>query len=187
MAVVAVIAFVFGTVAGSSAQNEFPVGMFGVNVGFGAGTMGHSGNHWNNVFIPTLNVAGDYSFLPNIINSNGSISGGGYFSIGKGSRTDNNVKCSDFCWRVGTRGVLHYTWVRYLDTYVGVAFGVKHDNYKEEWTASGHTDIDDSNFEFDSYGLAGVRYKLNNNFAFYSEVASTHLAWFQIGVSILFN
>ena len=172
-----------GIATTSNAQNEFYVGTFGLNFGFGCGTINHSENHWNNIFIPSFNFACDYSFLPNVINSNGSVSGGGYVSFGKGSRTDQGIKYSDVCWRVGTRGALHYTWVRNLDTYAGLAFGVKHQTYKVDVAG-----VDDSSeTDFDSYGFGGARYKLSDSFSVFSEVATTHFAWFQLGISILLN
>ena len=178
-----------GAAVESNAQNEFYPPTIGLNFGLGCGTVNHSVNHWNNIFVPTFEFAGDYSFLPNVINANGSVSGGIYFGIGKGSRTEYNsnlksdVKYSDACWRFGTRGALHYTWVRYLDTYAGIAFGVKHQSF-----SANHSEISDKKeTEFDSYGFAGARYKFNHNVAVFSELATSHFAWFQIGVSVLLN
>ena len=181
LSIVAVLAMLCCTVADSSAQNEFYVGSVGLNFGIGCGTVNHSENHWNNIFIPSIEFAGDYSFLGNVINRNGSISGGIYLGVGQGSKTEHNIKYSDFCWRVGTRGALHYSWVSDLDTYAGVAFGCKHQTYKIK-NADETTD-----FDFDSYGFGGARYKFNHSVAAYAEVATTHIAWFQIGISVLIN
>lgn len=176
----------------ANAQNEFYVGSVGLNFGLGCGTVNHSDNHFNNIFLPSFEFAGDYSFLPNVINANGTVSGGLYFGIGSGSRTEysshykQDVKYTDNYWRAGTRGALHYTWVRDLDTYAGIAIGFKHQTYKRNYdNGSSETPRDD--FDFDCHGFAGARYKLNHSVALFSELATTHFAWFQIGVSVLIN
>lgn len=182
LTIIAALVMVCGATVHSNAQNEFYPPSIGLNFGFGCGTVNHGDNHWNNIFLPSFEFAGDYSFLPNVINANGSVSGGIYFGIGKGSRTDHNIKYSDFCWRAGTRGALHYSWVRDLDTYAGVAFGFKHQTYKIDQTNTESTD-----FDFDSYGFGGARYKFNHSVAVFSELATSHQAWFQIGISVLIN
>ena len=189
LTIFAALVMMCGAAVESNAQNEFYPPSIGLNFGFGCGTLNHAPNHFNNIFIPSFEFAGDYSFLPNVINSNGSVSGGLYFGIGKGSSTEYNsqlqttVKYSDACWRFGTRGALHYTWVRNLDTYAGIAFGIKHQNFTTD-----NTHIDGENkTEFDTYSFGGARYKFGNGMSVFSEVATTHLAWFQIGVSVLLN
>ncbi|MBO7463394.1 MAG: outer membrane beta-barrel protein [Bacteroidales bacterium] len=190
LTIFAALVMVCGVSVNSNAQNEFYVGTLGLNFGLGCGTVNHAENHWNNIFLPSFNFAADYSFLPNVINSNGSVSGGLYFGIGSGSRTEyqslhkRDVKFSDFCWRIGTRGALHYTWVRNLDTYAGVAFGMKHQTYKRDYVGENEVPKRDET-DFDSYGFGGARYKFNQSVAVFSEVATTHYAWFQIGVSVM--
>ena len=182
LTIIAALVMICGTALDSKAQNEFYPPSIGLNFGLGCGTINHSDNHFNNIFIPSFEFAGDYSFLPNVINSNGSVSGGIYFGIGKGSRTEHDIKYSDFCWRIGTRGALHYTWVRYLDTYAGIAFGAKHQTFKID-----KTNTEKSELDFDCYGFGGARYKFNNSVAVFSELATSHQAWFQIGISVLLN
>ena len=189
LTIVAALVMICGATIKTNAQNEFYPPSIGLNFGLGCGTVNHSVNHWNNIFVPTFEFAGDYSFLPNVINANGSVSGGIYFGIGKGSRTEYNhqynaeIKYSDACWRFGTRGALHYSWVRDLDTYAGVAFGVKHQSF----TTDPSLIDDEKSTEFDSYGFGGARYKFNHSVAVFSELATTHQAWFQIGISVLIN
>ena len=166
----------------AKAQCEFSQGSLGLNFGFGCGNSHYTkdARNWHNdFFVPTFNFALDYAILGNIINNNGSISAGGYFSMGKGSKKYNGVKFSDGRWRVGTRGALHYTWVNNLDTYAGVAIGFRNDKYK--W--DGNNDDTDPSVDFEAF--AGARYKLGN-FAIFSEVATTDFAYFQIGVSLVF-
>lgn len=184
----AALAIVLGGSAKSNAQCAFPDGTVGINLGLGLGhsTWNHPGyNHyWDDVFVPSFNFALDYGFLPNIINSNGCISGGGYFSFGHGSQKfngDNKDLCTQ--WRIGTRGALHYTWVRNLDTYAGVALGAKGESNK--WKhADGHKEGPWKSTDFDIYGFGGVRY-IMGNFAVYSELATTNFAWFQVGISFV--
>ena len=189
LAILAAFMMIGGAAVDANAQNEFYPPSIGLNFGLGCGTVNHSINQWNNIFVPSFEFAGDYSFLPNIINVNGSISGGLYFGIGSGSRKEFNshyqkdVKYTDFCWRGGTRGALHYSWVRNLDTYAGIAIGVKHQSFKADISEI----HDETKTDLDYFGFAGVRYKLTHGFSFYSEVASSHQAWFQIGVSVLIN
>lgn len=180
-----------GAAINSNAQNEFYPYSIGLNFGLGCGTVNHSDNHFNNIFIPSFEFAGDLSFLPNVINSNGSVSGGIYFGIGAGSRKEyssqykQDVKYTDNYWRFGTRGALHYSWVRNLDTYAGIALGFKHQSFKKD--IKGDISTPSNDFDFDSYGFGGARYKFNNSVAVFSEVATTHFAWWQIGVSVLIN
>lgn len=178
-----------GAAVESKAQNEFYPPSIGLNFGLGCGTVNRESNHWNNIFIPSFEFAGDYSFLPNVINANGSVSGGIYFGIGAGSRSgfdshlQKDVKYNASYWRVGTRGALHYSWVRDLDTYAGIAFGVKHRKIKADTKEYS----DEISTDFDSYGFAGARYKFNHSVSVFSELATSHYAWWQIGVSILIN
>ncbi|MCR5454170.1 MAG: hypothetical protein K6F33_04190 [Bacteroidales bacterium] len=190
LAIAAALMMVCGTTVNTNAQNEFYEGTIGLNFGLGCGTVNHGDNHFNNIFIPSLEFAGDYSFLPNVINANGSISGGAYFGIGSGSRKEystqlkQDIKYTDSYWRFGTRGALHYTWVRNLDTYAGIAFGIKHQSFKVKDNNGKHPS---NSTDFDCFGFGGARYKFNDNVALYSEIATTHFAWFQIGVSVLFG
>lgn len=172
----------------ASAQCAFPEGSWGINLGFGVGnSSGHHsyGNHWcDKITIPSFNVAVDYAFLPNIINSNGCISGGGYLSLGRGSDKSYDWKDMVGQWKVGTRGALHYTWVRHLDTYAGVGLGAKHEGYKGKYLPNGDKTPKDNSTDFDFSGFAGVRY-IMGNFAVYSEVCTSNYAWFQIGISFV--
>ncbi|MBR4324888.1 MAG: hypothetical protein IKP73_05120 [Bacteroidales bacterium] len=189
LTIFAALVMICGTSVETNAQNEFFPYSIGLNFGVGCGTVNRESNHWNNIFLPSVEFAGDLSFLPNVINRNGSVSGGIYGGIGAGSRTGydsrlrKDVKYNASYWRGGTRGALHYSWVRNLDTYAGIAFGVKHRKIKADTKEYS----DDISTDFDSYGFAGARYKFNHSVAAFSEVASSHYAWWQIGVSVLIN
>ena len=168
-----------------SAQGcAFPTGSLGINLGLGLGNSDYGGYYDNGHFlVPTFNAAVDYAFLGNIINSNGSISGGGYFGIGGGREKLEGHKNIDNRFRLGTRGALHYTWVRNLDTYAGVGLGFRQDRYKTKYT-NGHTDDWGRPSDFDCFGFAGVRY-IMGNFAFYSELQTSNFSFFQIGISFV--
>ena len=168
-----------------SAQGcAFPTGSLGINLGLGLGNSDYGGYYDNGHFlVPTFNAAVDYAFLGNIINSNGSISGGGYFGIGGGREKLEGHKNIDNRFRLGTRGALHYTWVRNLDTYAGVGLGFRQDRYKRK-DANGTTHDHGSPSDFDCFGFAGVRY-IMGNFAFYSELQTSNFSFFQIGISFV--
>jgi hypothetical protein len=172
-----------------SAQCAFPAGTVGINLGLGLGNSDYgywinNGYHNNHFPVPTFNTAVDYAFLGNIINSNGSISGGGYFGIGGGNEKWKDHKNSDFRFRLGTRGALHYTWVRNLDTYAGIGIGFRQDKYKTK-KPNGDTEDWGKYSEFDWYAFAGVRYVMGS-FAFFSEVETTNFAFFHVGISFVF-
>lgn len=173
----------------AGAQCAFPEGTLGINIGFGVGTSsGHHNysNHWSDkMTVPSINAAIDYAFLPNIINSNGCISGGAYVSLGHASSKSGDWKDMVNQWKVGTRGALHYTWVRNLDTYAGVGLGAKHEGWSGKHVGSGDKTPKDSKTDFDGYGFGGARYMIGN-FAVYSELCTTNFAWFQIGISLVF-
>lgn len=189
LSVLTFLAVLFCGINEVSAQGSaFPNGTLGINLGFGCGNSDWGGygynNHHNRFFVPTFNAAVDYAFLGNVINSHGSISGGGYFGIGCGHEKWEGNKNKDFRFRLGTRGALHYTWVNNLDTYAGIALGFRQDTYKyfepdgteHKWGPFG---------DFDCFGFAGVRY-IMGSFAFYSELQTTNFSIFQIGISFVF-
>lgn len=179
----ATIVFAISGISNASAQGcAFSNGTVGINLGLGLGTS-HYWHHNSNFFVPTFNAAVDYAFLGNIINSHGSISGGGYFGIGQGSEKYYNGHSDDKYkngrWRLGTRGALHYTWVSNLDTYAGVGLGVRHESGK--WN-SNSPNVKTS--DFDCYGFGGARYDFGG-IAVYSELETCRFATFQIGLSII--
>ena len=186
---------VFTVLCGFSAKTvsaqgcAFPTGSLGINLGLGLGTSDYGGFNYHGQYhdghflVPTFNAAVDYAFLGNIINSHGSISGGGYFGIGSGSEKWDGHKNRDNRFRIGTRGALHYTWVSNLDTYAGVGLGFRQDRYKTKYS-NGDSHDWGSYPEFDCYGFAGVRY-IMGNFAFYSELQTTNFSFFQIGISFV--
>lgn len=183
LVICAALSMVICGTAESKAQCAFPDGSLGINLGLGVGhNYWHHG--WDDVFIPSFNAAVDYAFLPNIINSHGAISGGGYFGIGQGSTKHGDGKHIANQFKLGTRGALHYTWVNNLDTYAGVAIGYKHEGHKWKDTNTKTKSDPETRGDFDMYGFGGVRLKLGN-FALYSELSTTSFAWFQIGVSFI--
>ena len=180
---------VFGAKTVSAQGCAFPTGSLGINLGLGLGNSDYGGYHYNGHYhdghflVPTFNAAVDYAFLGNIINSNGSISGGGYFGIGGGRDKWEGNKNINNRFRLGTRGALHYTWVRNLDTYAGVGLGFRQDRYKTKYT-NGHTDDWGSPSDFDCFGFVGIHY-IMGNFAVYSELQTTNFSFFQIGISFV--
>ncbi len=180
------ILFVLSTFSFSKAFSQgsaFPLGTLGINLGLGLGTTGYYNN--GDFLVTTFNGAVDYAFLGDIINSNGSISGGGYFGIGGGSDKWDGHQTKAFRFRAGTRGALHYSWVRNLDTYAGLGIGFRNSKYKAKWKGHNEWDKAPNEIDFDIHGFAGVRYILGN-FAFYSELETNDFAFFQIGISFVF-
>ena len=176
----ALIAFFVGNVSAQS--NAFPKGKIGVNAGFGFGA-----NTWGAGFMPTFNLAGDYA-IKDVINDGGSISLGAFFGIG-GNKSENN-------FRLGVRGALHYTFVDKLDTYGGIAMGLKHSKGKVNDSSNGYGsllagwDDDDeggkeTHFTFIPI-FAGARYMFTDQLGAFSEVAISKFAYFQIGLSVMF-
>lgn len=171
----------------SNAQTAFQKGDLGLNFGLGLGDNDgyYYGNyHSGNIFVPTFNFALDYGILGNIINSHGSISAGGYFGIGRGSNDEGGYKDIDNRWRLGTRGMLHYTWVNNLDTYAGLCVGYGYEKLKRKDKNSGNQwdSIDDS--RFDIFPIAGVRLMFGS-FGIYSELTWQDFAYFQIGITFI--
>lgn len=176
-------------VAGHSAmaQCAFPKGTVGINLGFGVGNSEvhhYAGHYSDKITVPSFNFAVDYGFLPNVINSNSCISGGGYLSLGHGSDKDFGWKDMVGQWKVGTRGALHYTWVRNLDTYAGVGIGARHESFRGKDLNTGEKTLKETATHFDGFGFGGARY-IMGNFAVYSEISTCNQAWFQIGISIV--
>ncbi len=175
--------------ASANAQCAFPEGTVGINLGIGLGTSGY--HHWDShnhhldgITVPSFNFALDYGFLPNVINSNSCISGGGYASFGRGSAKTNDWKNIAGQWKVGTRGALHYTWVRNLDTYAGVGLGVKHESAHGKYLPDGHKSPKDSKTDFDGFGFGGARL-IMGNFAIYLELNTSNFTWGQAGISFV--
>ncbi|MCQ2251280.1 MAG: porin family protein [Bacteroidales bacterium] len=175
--------------ASAKAQCAFPEGTVGINLGVGVGTSDYHGwdghnHHYDNITVPTFNFALDYGFLPNVINGNSCISGGGYASFGRGSAKANDWKNIVGQWKVGTRGALHYTWVRNLDTYAGIGIGAKHESGKGKYLPSGDKTPKDSKTDFDCFGFGGARY-IMGNFSVYLEISTTNISWGQMGISFV--
>lgn len=172
----------FGLNSASAQSNAFSQGSIGINAGFGFGN-----NTWGNGFMPTFNLAGDYA-IKNVIHDNGSISLGAIFGIG-GNKSENN-------FRLGVRGLLHYTFVDKLDTYGGIAMGMKHSKGKVNDSSNGYGsllagwDDDDEGGKETHFTyiplIAGARYMFTDQFGAYSEIAISKFAYLQIGVSLIF-
>jgi len=172
----------------ANAQCAFPEGSVGINLGLGVGNSGY--HHWDGyhgfdkITVPSFNFALDYGFLPNVINQNSCISGGGYASFGRGSKKVDGWKEIAGQWKAGTRGALHYTWVRNLDTYAGVAIGAKHESAKIKNPDTGYKSNKDEATEFDWFGFGGARYKMGS-FCVYVELCTSNYAWGQMGIAFI--
>lgn len=186
----AVVASVFATTQ-VSAQCAFPKGSLGMNFGFGAASTDswhyNSAYSYNGFFTPTFNFALDYAFLGNVINSRGSVTAGGYFGIGGGRQKYDSYKYVDNRWCLGTRGALHYTFVRALDTYAGIGIGYTNNKYKLKDSNGNVINTADAPYDgFNTYPFAGAKFMFSENVGVYSELAINHFAWFQIGLALKF-
>jgi hypothetical protein len=172
-----------GTLSTSKAQ-IFNKGDFDLNAQIGFGTAWYYSSFYK-ASLPFISVAGDYALIDEW--------GPGVFGVG--AILGINTLKYDYYWGIGSdeykntnisiapRATYHYSFVDKLDTYAGIASGIKIRTYSGDYVGSSVSN--DVAFIFTAF--AGAKYFFTDNFAVMSEIYVYDLAIFNIGVSFKFN
>ena len=174
-------AFVLSGTFNSSKAQIFNKGDIDLNLQVGFGTAWYYGSYYK-TSLPFISIAGDYALRDDW--------GPGVFGVG--AIVGINTLKYEYYWGVAydeykntnisiaPRATYHYQFVDKLDTYAGVATGIKIRTYSGDYVGSSvSNDVD-----FIITAFAGVKYYFTDNFAVMSELYVYDLATFNIGVSL---
>jgi len=195
LSVVAVLSLSVMMSVNANAQSKFNKGDFALNVNYGLGAF--SDNDWNgngggSVTQHSIGVMGEYGIM-NVINERGTISVGGQFGMGFGSKDFYGTDCDFRRIRIATRGTLHYSFIPQIDTYGGVTFCFVDIN-KYEWEYSEYesgaartVEGSESKTKFIEPRLfAGARYMFNENIGVNLETSWDRFAFVAFGFTFKF-
>lgn len=167
-----------GTLSSSQAQ-IFNKGDLDLNAQIGFGTAWYYSSYYK-ASLPFISISGDYALIDEW--------GPGVFGVG--AIIGVNTLKYEYAWgisydeykntniSIAPRATYHYSFVDKLDTYGGLATGIKIRTYSGDYIGSSVSN--DVNFIFTVF--AGAKYFFTENFAVMSEIYVYDLALFNIGV-----
>ena len=175
------LVFVLTTAFSTTKAQIFNKGDIDLNLQIGFGTAWYYSSYYK-ASLPFISISGDYALIDTW--------GPGVFGVG--AIIGINTLKYDYYWGLGTdeykntnisiapRATYHYSFVEKLDTYAGIASGVKIRTYSGDYVGSSVSN--DVNIIFTAF--AGAKYFFTDNFAVMSEIYVYDLAIFNIGVSL---